>query len=60
MRSAEPPTCTLAEVGSPFKDGHERDDAALQKVDLLDLLARAVQQVAGEENHLAKVGPQQG
>src|SRR5262249_6263967 len=39
---------------------HERDDAALQKIDLHDLLCGLMKQVAREETHVAKVGPQQG
>src|SRR5262245_27359591 len=38
-----------------FQHCHERDNAALKKVDLFDLLSGPVQQVTGEEKHLAQM-----
>ena len=47
------------DVRSPFQDRHERNNAALKKVHLFDLLAGPVQQVPGEENDLAQVRGEQ-
>jgi hypothetical protein len=45
---------------SAFEHGHERNDAALKKKDLFDLLTGSMQRVARKENHLAKVRGKQG
>src|SRR5262249_30754804 len=43
-----------------FQDGHERNNPILEKVHLLDLLAGLMQQIAGEQQHLAQMGSKQG
>src|SRR5437016_11451272 len=43
-----------------FQHGHERNNPVLQKIYLLDLLARLMQQIAGQQQHLAQVGSKQG
>src|SRR2546430_241411 len=53
------PMLAVSTFVPPFQHCHERDNATLKKVDLFDLLSGPVQQVVGEENHLAQMWREQ-